>query len=178
MSAIVRSGRDLEYHPRQLAFQSHPRQLVVSFSIPPAAAGGIFRSFLLTALQKNRRVCGSRGRKDLKHPPTAVGGIRRKDLKHPPTAVGGIRRKDLKHSPTAVGGIRRKDLKHPPTAVGGIRRKDLKHPPTTVAAQWWLSRPTWPRTLRQKSIHSGVTSAKITFSSMKIPSVTVKLPCK
>ena len=37
-------------------------------------------------------------REDLKHPPTAVGGIEdlvqvahcREDLKHPPTAVGGI----------------------------------------------------------------------------------------
>ena len=57
--------------------------------------------------------------RDLKYPPTAVGGINvpfrnisRKDLNHPPTAVGGIN--------VPFRNISRKDLNHPPTAVGGI----------------------------------------------------------
>src|SRR3989441_10330318 len=66
-------------------------------------------------------------RSDLKHPPTAVGGIHnrfanlvcRSDLKNPPTAVGGIHNR-------FANLVCRSDLKHPPTAVGGIQRTDRK----------------------------------------------------
>jgi len=46
---------------------------------------------------------------DMKHPPTAVGGIQKEaypfnrlDMKHPPTAVDGISTRNL---PVLVGGV-------------------------------------------------------------------------
>src|SRR3989442_1245046 len=66
-------------------------------------------------------------RSDLKHPPTAVGGIHnrfanlvcRSDLKHPPTPVDGIHNR-------FANLVCRWDLNHPPTPVGGIQRTDRK----------------------------------------------------
>ena len=61
--------------------------------------------------------------------------VGRKDLKEPPTAVGGI-------ECSRGAQVGRKDLKEPPTAVGGIKcsggpqvgRKDLKR---TTNCRWW-----------------------------------------
>jgi len=82
--------------------------------IPPTGVGGSFRSFLQEITSKD--LCA-----DCENEPcrVAVGAetfkflVCRKDLNHPPTAVGGI----------LVGElclVCRKDLNHPPTAVGGI----------------------------------------------------------
>jgi hypothetical protein len=91
-------------HPREWVDASSPtytKQRFQCFSIPPTAVGGSFKSSL--HIRHRSRCCLNSlhlncGRLDLNYPPTPGWDLTlcrcslcRLDLKHPPTAVGGIR---------------------------------------------------------------------------------------